>query len=400
VISTPSVGGNTVTFTRLRDVRAALGNAHLVHRLGLDAVESGSIVEGSMIDLEGVAHRDRRRVLNRFFRIDRLALYEHELMPEIVERTLDQIGPGEADLVELAGVVAMELAALTAGIDVDPDSLEQKRDLVRLERAFNKDVGGEDSREDVRSTRAAVRAALEEFRARYFESSRRRREAALNNAADVDDVLTTLLQHRGQFQLADDQLVRETALFIVAGAHTTSQTLTYVIHHVLEWIEAHPGAREELVGDAGLLQAFVHEAIRLRPINVLMKRRAVADTEVNGTPIAAGTIVVLDTVAANRDAAEFGPDAANFNPFRALPASVPTYGASFGGGIHACIGRVQAVGVLAHDDEPADHELRGLLTVVARALLRRNVRSDPARSPSMDPTTIRARWLAYPVLID
>jgi hypothetical protein len=110
----------------------------------------------------------------------------------------------------------------------------------------------------------------------------------------------------------------------------------------------------------------------------------------SGAEIPAGTLVVLDMVAANTDPGVWGARAGEFDPDRALPEGVPPWGHSFGGGTHACIGMELDGGV--HTTGTDDHEpVFGTVTLMLDALLRAGARPDPATRPCPTRTPAVAR---------
>lgn len=78
--------------------------------------------------------------------------------------------------------------------------------------------------------------------------------------------------------------------------------------------------------------AAVEECLRYDPPVTMVLRRALEDTSVGGTPIAAGEQILASISAANRDPARF-PDPDRFNLDRGDNEHL-----AFGGGIHYCLG--------------------------------------------------------------
>jgi len=166
--------------------------------------------------------------------------------------------------------------------------------------------------------------------------------------------------------------------------------------------EAHPVIIGRIAQDTLFAQRVVQETLRLRPTTPKMKRRAEADTEIAGRRVPKDALVVFDIVAANQDPRLFGGQPDQFDPDRAIDASVQRWGLSFGGGPHQCPGRAVGGGfpVPADFHADADHVF-GLVALELQAVARRGVRPDPSAAPERDMRTARfTRWLHYPVGFD
>ncbi|OLF14681.1 hypothetical protein BU204_25660 [Actinophytocola xanthii] len=398
-----------MVFSTYRDVHRGLASRTLTRSIDPARYERDNVVEGVVLMLDGAPHRERRALENALFRRDILTYYERELFPRIIAATLDPIaGTGSTDLVQAGSLLAIVLSARTAGVDVDDDSIEEREQLIELATAFTRAVALDVVVTGEEEIRAASARALREFTDTFLRPSWERRARLLDRVAAGDlaehdlprDLLTTLLRNQERYGLDDDQIARETAFYLEAGADTNAQALTNSMDFILDHIAADPSSAAGLADDLFLIQRFVHEAVRLRPTVPQIRRRASADTSVCGRPVAAGTVVELDAEAANRDVAVFGPDAGEFNPWREVPAKVPRYAHAFGSGAHACIGRTLAVGlpVPAPEERPDDH-LHGVVPLMVQALLRRGVRRDPAATPVPDRFSTReTRWSRYPVV--
>jgi hypothetical protein len=95
----------------------------------------------------------------------------------------------------------------------------------------------------------------------------------------------------------------------------------------------------------------------------------------------------------------FGEDATEFNPYRQLAPTVPPYGLTFGVGVHTCLGRDLAAGVVAKPGARAEGHQLGTVTTIALALMRAGARPDPANPPQRDLNIAREAWTSYPVLL-
>jgi len=116
---------------------------------------------------------------------------------------------------------------------------------------------------------------------------------------------------------------------LMAGTDTTRNQLAAAIEDLI----AHPDQWELLAAHPELAPNAVEELMRHNPIVFGAVRLAVEDVELAGVPIAAGTLVIANTAAANRDpAAHDDPDRLDIT--RADAHSMLT----FGGGMHYCLG--------------------------------------------------------------
>jgi cytochrome P450 len=395
-----------IVLDRYDDVRAALSSKDLTRSLDRDLYEVGNVSQDTLSTLHGNLHRDRRRVENQLFRRATLESYERVLFPQILEHTLRTFVDGEvSDLMEIGGMLTVVLAARTAGVDFDVDSYQQRQRLREFLHLFALGGAIDVAHGDVEEIKALMRSSLAAFDEEFVRASWARREARLDAGSQEDipaDVLTTLLKARrdGALEMDDALLLREVTEFFAAGAHTSTQTLTNSFHLLFAWCRDHPEDWDRLATDVYFAQRAVQEALRVRPTNPMIHRRAAADTVVGDHSIAAGTIVLLSTAVANADSAAYGPDAGQYNPHRHCPKDSAPWGMSFGHGIHLCIGRTLAVGVpVRPDDAPpeADH-LYGLIPHALGALVRRGIAPHESEPPVPDTKTERyTRWARYPV---
>jgi cytochrome P450 len=369
--------------------------------------EGWRLMTGVIVNLHGDEHKARRRLENRLFRRDTFAWFEREVIPAVIEEVVaPAAATGRVDLLEVARRTMMTIAVRVAGVDVAPAQFDHLYELMgRLARASTVAHATGDKDAIV----AAGDEALEEFTRVYLEPSVAIRRPLVERAERGEiaderlprDVLTTLLRNQDRLDLPYDVLRREIAYFPWVGSHSTSHQLVHAMHHVLTWVEEHPGDRGQLVADPVRLQRFAHESLRLHPASPVALRRALARVELrSGTSIPHGEIVALDLVAANRDPEVFGPDADAFVPGRPLPEDVAPWGLSFGHGVHACLGQELAGGLAPDPDDDTDRHLLGSIVVMARALLQRGARHDPADPPERDATTTRDAYARYPVLLD
>lgn len=370
--------------------------------------EGDVVMADVLVNLHGADHRARRRLENRLFRKDTHRRLERESFPPVVAATLaPHVALGRAELVTLSHEMMMNLAAFTAGVDRPQGTRDETMRLYEYLMLFIQGATLAHHTGDREAKRAEVAAGLAAFETEFLAASIARRRAliAAVEAGEADegdlprDVLTTLLRNDDQLHLPDDVVLRETCFFLLAGAHTSATAFVRTLHHVFTLAQEQPDDFERACTDLAFLQRCVHETVRLQPSSPVAMRWALADVELPGdVHVPVGGRLVIDLMAANRDAAAFGPDADRFDPHRELPPGVAPWGLSFGLGMHACIGQDLAAGLDPLGGAIDDDHLFGLVPVAIRAVLDAGGRPDPADPPTMDPDSSRPYWGRYPVV--
>ncbi len=139
-----------------------------------------------------------------------------------------------------------------------------------------------------------------------------------------------------------DVVVGALFFLLVAGQETTSQFLTLLMHRLTGEPAVLAGLRDGSVAVADV----VEEGLRLEPPIVTWRRVAARDTTLGGTPVPAGTSMVLWLARAGRDPATVdAPD-----EFRPGQRGSRRH-LAFGAGAHRCVGdqlaRMEAATVVA-----------------------------------------------------
>nr|WP_281497286.1 cytochrome P450 [Ornithinimicrobium sp. F0845] len=204
---------------------------------------------------------------------------------------------------------------------------------------------------------------------------RRRRLAA---GEDLPEDPTTGLLHDtvadtaapgGQRPLTDPELVSILRNWTAGDLGSIAACIGVVVHHVATHLEEQARLRT-LSGDeehhTEELDAAVDEMLRLNDPFPFNKRRTLQDAELAGYRVPAGTAVVVNWTAANRDERVFPePDA-----YR--PAEHRADNIVYGAGPHICPGRVLST-----------LQIRGALAALLRATT--SVELDPDRPPERYP---------------
>ena len=144
-----------------------------------------------------------------------------------------------------------------------------------------------------------------------------------------DDVLSRLIQWESKGErLTEHQLHHQCIFLLNAGHETTTNLIGNGVHALL----THPAALATLKADPGVLDSAVEEFLRYDAPVQIGNRLALADAEVGGVPIPAGSTLTLCIGAANRDPAVFA------EPDQLSLSRTPNPHLAFGGGIHTCAG--------------------------------------------------------------
>ncbi len=174
------------------------------------------------------------------------------------------------------------------------------------------------------------------------------------NNDDLLSVLLAAVDEDNGVRMSDQQLRDEMMTLFMAGHETTAAALTWTWY----LLSRHPEVDAKLIEElhrvlAGRAPAatdlpklpyaemVIREAIRLYPPGPLFGREAVEDVTIGGYTLPAGSIVMVNTYALQRDP-RFYTDPEQFDPERFRPGwedRIPRYAyLPFGGGPRVCIG--------------------------------------------------------------
>jgi cytochrome P450 len=146
----------------------------------------------------------------------------------------------------------------------------------------------------------------------------------------TDDLLSELIRVESDGdRLSLDELRMLVAGFLMAGTDTTRNQLAASVQVLCE----HPDQWAELREHPELAMQAVEETMRHSPAASIVPRAALEDVEFGGYLFPAGTFVLANTFAANRDPAIY-EDGDRFDITRTGAPPILT----FGGGAHYCLG--------------------------------------------------------------
>lgn len=201
---------------------------------------------------------------------------------------------------------------------------------------------------DVAAHQRTILASWDELDAYIDEMVAQRRHRL------TDDLISDLIRAEDDGdRLNADELRMLAAGLLVAGTDTTRNQLAASVHALCE----HPDQWELLAGHPELATHTVEETMRHSPIAAATLRVALEDVEIAGVVIPAGTLVIANTAAANRDPAVYDePDKLDITR-KGAPAMQ-----TFGAGMHYCLGanlaRLELAEALAAMTERMPHAHR------------------------------------------
>ncbi len=277
-----------------------------------------STIGRTILEMDPPDHGDYRRLIQHALSRKEMQRWEVEFVRDLVDGYLDDIVPaGRADLVAQFAiryplsvlVTACELPA--ADVDMFYGWAAQLTN-VAIPAAERERVGAD-------------------FGAYLVRIVQERRERP---GSDLISLLATATFARAPGSagpdrgLTDEEAVSFLRLLLPAGAQTTYRTLCNLLLSLL----THPDQLAALYADRSLIPQAVEEGLRWEPPLVNFGRIAVVDTEIEGVPVPAGTVINVVTGAAGRDPRRWEhPEA--FDIFRPARPHL-----AFGSGNHVCLG--------------------------------------------------------------
>jgi cytochrome P450 len=261
-------------------------------------------------------HTRMRRIVSRGFTPPRIAEMA-AAVDEIVEGCVDGIAEGRPfDVVErLAIPLPVEMICHILGIDP-----EHYGDVKRWSDAFASAAVGDQARSP--EGQLMMLSTLKEFSDFFVPLVESRREDPQS------DLISTMIRAIDDDSLTTIETMTMAITIMVAG----NETSTNLIGNTVVELLSNPEQLSRLTKDPSLLPNAIEEANRLTAPIQFTFREARQDTEIAGTKIPKGSIVVLHIAAANRDPMQFD-EADQFRTDRPLGKNL-----SFGHGIHFCLG--------------------------------------------------------------
>ncbi|MGA9275547.1 cytochrome P450 [Ilumatobacter sp.] len=275
---------------------------------------------GSMINMDDPKHFRLRSIVSKGFtpkEVNRVEGLVVEKAKVIVERIQEQFPEKRCDFVEhVAAALPLEIICDMMGIPAE--------DYSKIFGWTNTILGVGDP-EFVTSYEDLMTHSLEMFT--YAQALGEDRRA--NPQDDITSVMMAA-EVDGE-QLSPQEFGSFFILLVVAGNETTRNAIS----HGMKALTDHPDQRDLLYGEYDThAKSAMEEIVRWSTPVIHFRRTATEDTEINGTPIAAGEKVVMFYNSGNRDERVFD-DPYAFDITRTMQPAQIGFGA---GGPHFCLG--------------------------------------------------------------
>lgn len=328
----PEILGHELVRTVLRDPRFTIPPGMTLMAHGITSGPLWDKIVSSLLGLEGDAHHRLRSLVSKAF-TPRASARLHDTIVDVLNELIDRVAPdGRCDIVEdIARPYPVPIiCALLGAPEKDWEQFAQWADDIFA--AFTFDPDGIDENHVMGSWRA-----LDD----YVDDMIARRRHTL-----TDDLLSDLIRvEEDGDRLNADELRMLAGGLLLAGTDTTRNQVAASVDVFCD----HPDQWALLEDRPELAAQAVEETMRHSPIACGTLRTVTEDTELAGVVFPAGTFLVVNTFAANRDPAVYDdPDRLDITR-EGAPAVL-----TFGGGIHYCLGAnlarkelVEALKVLA-----------------------------------------------------
>ena len=301
--------------TVLRDPRFRIPQGMFLASQGITSGPLWQRVATNLISLDGPAHHRLRRLVSKAFTpraTERLRTTIVDVINELLDR---HTATGCCDVVDdIARQYPIPIICALLGAPAQDWQLfsDWTDDIFK---AFSWEVAAH---------QRSILAAWDELDA-YIDDMVARRRNRL-----TDDLISDLIRAEDDGDhLNAEELRMLAAGLLMAGTDTTRNQLAASVHALCD----RPDQWELLAEHPELASNAVEETMRHSPIAGATLRTALEDVEIAGVVIPAGTLVVANTAAANRDPAVYDePDRLDISRKGAPPMQ------TLGAGMHYCLG--------------------------------------------------------------
>lgn len=368
-------------------------NSENYHKSEIQKKRMGHFLGSGLLTTEGEAWRIQRRLIQKGF--DRKQLQEFSIL---LRETLDEafrkfdaqasLGPLDVYPHMMKMTFAMVARALFGAklkeedIDLVSHTITAVQEFIvrqTLQPYLNPlfAVNGELRKHD------EMRARADKVLIEYIEKRR--------HEAPASDLLQTLMDARYSdgSAMSDELILSESMQLLVAGHETSSNSLSWLLYLLTSRPDCLARIRAEfdsvlngeLLGYEHIARLeyatqVVNEALRLYPPFWMIDRMAVAEDEVAGFTIPAGSMVIVYVYGAHH-ASKYWPNPEQFDPERFSKANesanTPFTHVPFGAGPRGCIGgnfaMLQILMILSRLVKKYDFEVTPGQTIESRAMV-------------------------------
>jgi cytochrome P450 len=299
----------------LRDPRFRVPQGMFLASQGITSGPLWERVATNLISLDGAEHHRLRRLVSKAFTPRATARLRTTIIDVITELVDRHTASGRCEVVtDIARQYPIPI--ICALIGAPPEDWELFSDWTDdIFKVFSWDVAAYER---------AILAAWEELDAYIDDMVAQRRQTL------TDDLVSELIRAEDDGdRLSAAELRMLVAGLLMAGTDTTRNQLAASVHVLCD----HPDQWALLAQHPELAANAVEETMRHSPIVAAALRTALEDVELAGVMIPAGTLVIANTAAANRDPAVYDdPDRLDITR-EGAPAMQ-----TFGAGMHYCLG--------------------------------------------------------------
>ena len=279
-----------------------------------DAVQIGQVRPLIPLQVDPPEHTKYRKLLDPLFSPKQVALIEPQtraLVTELIDAVIDDGGCNFHDAVAepLPSTVFLQLLGLP--LDRRDEFIALKDGIIRPDA---------DTDEERAASMGRTGQRIYEVLQEVIDARR---------AEPRDDIISGFLTAEVDgHRLTDEDILDIGYLFFLAGLDTVTASLDCM----LAFLSQHPAHRRRLVDEPALIPQAMEEMLRWETPVTGVPRITIADTEINGCPVAAGQQVGVMLGSANTDERSWErADEVDFD--RQMNKHL-----AFGGGVHRCLG--------------------------------------------------------------
>jgi cytochrome P450 len=309
--------------SRYADVAGVLKDAETFSSAAMGGQQQMILVNGeqqplgvgpSLLNVDPPVHTEMRGIVNRGFtpgRIEALRPRIEQLADALLESFEQR---GACDLTtDFAN--PLPVSVILELLNLDPARRDEFKELstaLTVGMTSPATMGGANVMDNLVRFRACISEAVED----------RRRHPG-------DDLISILVNAEAQGGVLDaETTIGFAGLLLIAGSETT----TNLIGNATVSIAREPGLLERVRDDRSLVKPLLEESLRHDPPIQVLMRLTTRDTEIDGTEIPHGNMVMIALGSANRDETRF-PDPDRFDLDRNTSGHL-----GFGFGNHFCLG--------------------------------------------------------------